>query len=55
MANYLKMAQVQAILQLKKGGWSNRRIERELGIHRETVRSGRGWFGTRAKFPPPQY
>lgn len=37
MANYLKMAQVQAIFQLKKSGWSNRRIERELGIHRETV------------------
>jgi len=37
MANYLKMAQVQAILQLKDRGWSNRRIERELGIHRETV------------------
>ncbi len=37
MANYLKMAQVQAILQLKDRGWSNRRIERELGVHRETV------------------
>jgi len=37
MANYLKMATVQAILTLKERGWSNRRIERELGIRRETV------------------
>ncbi len=37
MANYLTMAQVQTVLQLKDRGWSNRRIERELGIHRETV------------------
>lgn len=37
MANYLKMALVQAIFQLKDCDWSNRRIERELGIHRETV------------------
>ena len=37
MANYLKMAQVQLILQLKDSGWSNRRIGQELGIHRETV------------------
>jgi len=37
MANYLNMAQVQTILQLKKCGWSNRRISRELGIHRDTV------------------
>jgi len=37
MANYLKMATVQAILTLKQRGWSNRRIERELGIRRETV------------------
>ena len=37
MANRLKMATVQAILQLKKHGWSNRRIERELGVRRETI------------------
>ena len=36
MANYLKMAQVQAILQLKDRGSPNRRIEKELGIHRIT-------------------
>jgi len=37
MANYLKMAQVQTILELKKRGWSNRRIGKELGVDRETV------------------
>ncbi len=37
MANYLKMAQVQVILQLKERGWSNRRISRELDIDRGTV------------------
>ena len=37
MANCLKMATIQAILTLKKRGWSNRRIGRELGVRRETV------------------
>jgi hypothetical protein len=37
MANQLKMALVQAILLLRKRGWSFRRIARELGVHRETV------------------
>jgi len=37
MANQLKMAQIQAILALRRRGWSCRRIARELGIHRETV------------------
>ena len=37
MVNYLKMAQLQTIIQLKKRGWSNRRISSELGIHRDTV------------------
>jgi transposase len=37
MANQLKMAQVQAILALHAHGWSDRRIARELGVHRETV------------------
>lgn len=37
MANRLGMATVQTILQLKEHGWSNRQIERELGIRRETV------------------
>ena len=37
MANRLKMATVQTILQLKEHGWSNRRIERELGVRRETI------------------
>jgi transposase len=38
MANLLKMADIQAILSLHGHGWSCRRIARELGIHRETVR-----------------
>ncbi|HXE05732.1 MAG TPA: IS21 family transposase [Bryobacteraceae bacterium] len=37
MANQLKMAEVQAILALARSGWSNRRIARQLGVHRETV------------------
>ena len=37
MANQLKMAEVQAILALARGGWSNRQIARQLGVHRETV------------------
>jgi len=37
MANELKMAKVQSILTLHQRGWSNRRIAKELGIHRDTV------------------
>ncbi|MCP4567566.1 MAG: IS21 family transposase [FCB group bacterium] len=37
MANYLKMTNVQVILQLKERGWSNRRISRELGVNKDTV------------------
>ena len=37
MANQLKMAEVQAILALARGGWSLRHIARQLGVHRETV------------------
>jgi transposase len=37
MANQLKMAEVQAILALARGGWSKRHIARQLGVHRETV------------------
>ena len=37
MANQLKMDKVQAIFTLHEVGWSNRRIARELGIHRTTV------------------
>jgi len=37
MANRLKMAKVQSILTLHQRGWSQRRIARELGVHRETV------------------
>ncbi|NLX14039.1 MAG: helix-turn-helix domain-containing protein, partial [Phycisphaerales bacterium] len=38
MANHLKMAEIQAIQVLRKQGWSYRRIGRELGIHRDTVK-----------------
>jgi len=38
MANQLKMAVVNAIITLKQRKWSNRRIARELGIDRETVK-----------------
>src|SRR5712664_4896169 len=37
MANVLKMALSEAILSLRRRGWSRRRIARELGIDRETV------------------
>jgi transposase len=37
MANRLKVAMIQAILQLQALGWSQRRIARHLGMHRETV------------------
>lgn len=37
MANPLKMAKVHSIQTLHARGWSQRRIARELGIHRETV------------------
>jgi len=38
MANHLKMATVQAIQGLAAQGWSYRRIARELGVHRDTVK-----------------
>ncbi len=37
MANVLKMAKVNSIQVLHARGWSQRRIARELGVHRETV------------------
>jgi len=38
MANVTKMDVINAIEALYKKGWSIRRISRELGIHRNTVR-----------------
>jgi hypothetical protein len=37
MANLLRMALIETIFTLHLRGWSQRRIARELGIHRETV------------------
>ena len=37
MANQLKMALIETILTLHQRRWSQRRIARELNIHRETV------------------
>jgi IS30 family transposase len=37
MANQLKMATIDGIQTLHQRGWSNRRIARALGIHRDTV------------------
>lgn len=37
MANELRMAMQQTILELWKQGWAYRRIARELGVHRHTV------------------
>ena len=38
MANRLKMAEIHTIEALWKRGWSCRRIARELGLYRDTVR-----------------
>src|SRR5437667_17945 len=38
MGNELKMAQLHGIEALWRQGWSCRRIARELGVHRDTVR-----------------
>ena len=38
MANQLSMAEQATILSLHEQGWSKRRIARELGLHRDTVR-----------------
>ncbi len=37
MGNHLKMADKQRILALLELGWSYRRIQRETGVHRDTV------------------
>jgi transposase len=38
MANHLKMAECETILTLHRQGWSKRKIARELGVDRGTVR-----------------
>jgi len=37
MANQLQVATVHSILTLRERGWSQRRLARTLGTHRETV------------------
>jgi transposase len=37
MSNYLKLAMIDLILSLRRKGWSQRRIARELDLNRETV------------------
>src|SRR5438132_14344443 len=37
MGNYLKMPDKRRVLALLELGWSYRRIEREMGVRRETV------------------
>jgi transposase len=38
MGNIIKMEQKQAIEGLKAQGWSDRKIAKELGLHRATVK-----------------
>ncbi len=38
MANQLNMAQIHSILTLRSHRWSYRRIGREFGVHRDTVK-----------------
>jgi len=49
VANLLKMAKVLPIEALRAQGWSARRIARELGIHRDTVRRYLRLAGERSK------
>jgi len=37
MSNVLKVSHQEAIRSLSENGWSQRRIARELGLHRRTV------------------
>jgi transposase len=49
MPNHLKMDTVQAIHALNQQGWSQRKIARELGIHRSTVAAH---LGSKPAGPP---
>ncbi len=57
MANMLKMERIHVIRELYDKGWTQRRIARELGIHRQTIRRylsiGRGRDDPKCTIPPP--
>ena len=55
MANQLKMANIHSIFLLHSMHWSQRRIARELGIDRETVRKylEGGLEGAKPAISPP--
>ncbi len=53
MSNHLEMAMIRAVMILKEQGWSNRRIARELGIDRATVRHLRPANSKPANNPSP--
>ena len=55
MANRLKMAKVHSIQTLHARGWSQRRIARELGVHRETVARCELANTRLARYPSPRY
>ena len=50
MSNVLKVSHQEAIQGLHQKGWSQRRIARELGIHRQTVSRYWGGFNTSRHF-----
>lgn len=53
MSNHLEMAMIQAMMTLHARGWSQRRIARELGLHRETVARHLALTAKPATNPPP--
>ncbi len=52
MSNHLEVTVLQAVTTLHARGWSHRRIARELGIHRETVRRHLVLAAKPARNPP---
>lgn len=52
MANQVKMAVQEAIIEYARLGWSRRRIARTLGVNRETVARYLGLEGSKPAIPP---